>query len=307
MKNSILSDFDEHNLINEVDNLLKELFPICRSITGNGVRQTLSILKRVTDFNIKEIPSGTKCYDWTIPNEWNIIDAYVEDSSGKKIIDFKNNNLHLVSYSQPVDKTMSYPELIKHLHTLPDLPNAIPYRTSYYNENWGFCLSHKNFQKLDKNEQYHVIIDSTLEPGNLTYGDYVIKGSSDKEFLFSTYCCHPSLGNDNLSGPVLWSLLLRSLKKQKPRYSYRFIIVPETIGAIAYLSQNETKMKQIIGGFILTCVAGPNNFGYKSSYLGNNLIDKVVDSTFNDLGLSYIKHPFDINGSDENTFFCTVL
>jgi aminopeptidase-like protein len=197
---------------------------------------------------------------------------------------------------------MSYPELIKHLHTLPDLPNAIPYRTSYYNENWGFCLSHKNFQKLDKNEQYHVIIDSTLEPGNLTYGDYVIKGSSDKEFLFSTYCCHPSLGNDNLSGPVLWSLLLRSLKKQKPRYSYRFIIVPETIGAIAYLSQNETKMKQIIGGFILTCVAGPNNFGYKSSYLGNNLIDKVVDSTFNDLGLSYIKHPFDINGSDETHF-----
>jgi|TARA_B110000495_G_scaffold200343_1_gene215390 aminopeptidase-like protein len=302
MKNHILSDIDGNNLINDADNLLKELFPICRSITGNGVRQTLSILKKVADFNIKEIPSGTKCYDWTVPNEWNIVDAYVEDSSGRKIIDFKKNNLHLVSYSEPVDKTLSYQELIKHLHTLPDLPDAIPYRTSYYNKNWGFCLSHNDFQKLDETEQYHVKIDSTLEPGNLTYGDFFIKGNSGKEFLFSTYCCHPSLGNDNLSGMVLWILLLRSLQKEIPTHSYRFIIVPETIGAIAYLSQNETEMKKITGGFILTCVAGPNNFEYKRSYLGNNLIDKAVDDSFNDLGLSYTKYPFDINGSDETHF-----
>lgn len=302
MKNYPLYNSDEHNLVIEADDLLKELFPICRSITGNGVRQTLFILKKIADFNIKEIPSGTKCYDWTVPNEWNVTDAYVKNSSGKKIIDFNKNNLHLVSYSQPINETVSYQELVKHLHTLPDLPNAIPYRTSYYNKNWGFCLTHEDFQKLDKNEQYHVIIDSTLEPGNLTYGDYVIQGSSGKEFLFSTYCCHPSLGNDNLSGLILWSFLLRALQKQKLKHSYRFIIVPETIGAIAYLLKNEGKMKQIIGGFILTCVAGPSNFGYKSSYIGNDLIDKVVDTAFNDLKLSYIKYPFDINGSDETHF-----
>lgn len=302
MKKYFSTDIDEHDLISETDNLLKKLFPICRSITGDGVRQTLSILKGIADFDIKEIPSGTKCYDWTIPNEWNITDAYVEDSSGTKIIDFKKNNLHVVSYSIPIDETISYQELISHLHTLPDLPKAIPYRTSYYNENWGFCISYEDFQKLDKIEQYHVKIDSVLKPGNLTYGEFFIKGNSDKEFLFSTYCCHPSLGNDNLSGPILWALLLRSLQKRKTNYSYRFIIVPETIGAIGYLFQNETQMKQVTAGFILTCVAGPSNFSYKSSYLGNHLIDKVVDTAFNKNGLDYTKYPFDVNGSDETHF-----
>lgn len=296
------SKINESNLIDEVDDLLKELFPICRSITGNGVRKTLSVLKRIASFDIHEVPSGTKCYDWIVPDEWNIEDAYVEDSSGEKIIDFNKNNLHLVNYSIPIKKTISYEELIKHLHTLPDLPDAIPYRTSYYKKNWGFCLSQNEFNRLNKNDQFHVNVNSTLKSGNLTYGDYLIKGNSKKEFLFSTYCCHPSLANDNLSGPVLWILLLRLLQNKKTRHSYRFIIVPETIGAITYLSQNEKKMQQINGGFILTCVAGPSNFEYKSTFLENDLIDKIVDLTFHDLGLSYKKHPFDINGSDETHF-----
>ena len=203
-------------LLKETDNLLKELFPICRSITGNGVRKTFSILNSITDFEIKEIPSGTKVYDWEIPNEWNIEDAYVENSSGKKVIDFKKNNLHVLNYSIPFNGKVSFNELKEHLYTLPDLPNVIPYRTSYYTKRWGFCLAHNELKKFDENDVYYVNIKSTLKPGNLTYGEYFVKGNSDKEILFSTYCCHPSLANDNVSGMVLWILMLRELKNKNP-------------------------------------------------------------------------------------------
>lgn len=291
-------------MVDDAETLIKRIFPICRSITGDGVRQTLSALKEFSDFEIKEIPSGTKCYDWVVPSEWNIKDAYIEDSSGKRIIDFKNNNLHIVNYSIPQDKILSFQELEEHLHTLPQMPNAFPYRTTYYKKNWGFCISHNQFKKLDRNEKYHIKIDSSLNPkGSLTYGEYVIKGdSSDKEFLISTYCCHPSLANDNVSGQVLWTLLLQELKSRKMYHSYRFIIIPETIGAIAYLNKNEKAMKGVSGGFVITSVAGKGNFGYKRTYLGNHLIDRVVEKTFKELNLDYIEYPFDANGSDERQF-----
>ena len=287
---------------NDIDKTLKELFPICRSITGNGVRKSLSILKKISDFEIKEISSGTKCYDWTVPDEWNITDAFIEDSSGRKIIDFKENNLHVVSYSIPVDKLLTYNELVEHLHTLPNMVDAIPYRTSYYNKTWGFCLSQQQFDKLDKNEKFHVKIDSTLEPGSLTYGECLLKGNSEKEFLISTYCCHPSLANDNLSGLVLWTYLLKALKQKKLRYSYRFIVIPETIGAIAYLSKNEKIMKEIISGFVISSVAGKGKFGYKKTFLENHFLDKLVKEEFSNKKIEFIEYPFDINGSDETHY-----
>jgi aminopeptidase-like protein len=288
--------------ISEIDNLFEQLFPICRSITGNGVRKSLSILKKITDFQIHEIPSGTICYDWKVPNEWNISDAYVEDSSGNKILNFQKNNLHVVNYSMPIDDTLTFEELKKHLHVLKDYPNSIPYRTTYYKEDWGFCLSYEEFKKMNRNSKYTVKIDSTLKPGHLTYGEYVIEGNSGKEFIISTYCCHPSLANDNLSGLVLWILLLRKLKSLKTNHTYRFIVVPETIGAIAYLSAHEKIMQNVLGGFILTCVAGPGKFSYKQSFLGNDLIDDVVRKTFSKLELDFKQYDFNITGSDEGQY-----
>ena len=297
-----MEKYDSQNIVKEINNLFKQLFPICRSITGNGVRKSLSILKKITDFQIKEIPSGTICYDWQVPNEWNITDAYVKDSSGKKIIDFQKNNLYVVNYSIPVDTTLTFEELEKHLHMLKDYPDSIPYRTTYYNEDWGFCISYEQFKKMDRNSKYHVKIDSTLKPGKLTYGEYVIEGNSGKEFIFSTYCCHPSLANDNLSGLVLWILLLRKLKSIKTNHTYRFIVVPETIGSIAYLSLNEKIMQTVLGGFILTCVAGPGKFSYKQTFLGDNLIDKIIRKTFSELELDLKQYNFDITGSDEGQY-----
>ena len=286
----------------EANELFQDLFPVCRSITGDGVRETLSRLQEIVQFDMKEIQSGTVCYDWVIPEEWNIRDAYVKDSMGNKVIDFHENNLHVVNYSVPVDKKLSFQELEDHLHYLPELPGAIPYRTAYYDRNWGFCLSYDQLTQLDRNGEYHVYIDSSLSEGSLTYGEGIIEGSSEQEFLISTYCCHPSLANDNLSGPVLWALLFRELKSKGTYHSYRFVIVPETIGAIAYLCRNEVSMKQVQGGFILTTVAGPGKFGYKHTYLGDHLIDRVVRKTFDELDISYVPYPFDIKGSDETSY-----
>ncbi len=289
-------------LTKEADCLLKDLFPICRSITGNGVRETLRTLNQIADFNIFEIPTGTKCYDWTVPDEWNIRDAYIETLDGRKVIDFKVNNLHVVNYSIPVDEILTFAELDKHLHRLPDLPDAIPYRTTYYNRNWGFCLTENQYQAIDRQGTYHVCIDSKLAPGSLTYGEALIQGDSGQEFLISTYCCHPSLANDNLSGCVLWALLLRELKAHKTHHSYRFIIIPETIGAIAYLAGHESEMKALAGGLVITTVAGPGQFGYKHTFLENHLVDRVVHQTYRELGIDFISHPFHINGSDETHF-----
>lgn len=289
-------------LTEEADDLLKRLFPICRSITGEGVRQSLAILQEVVDFEVHEISSGTVCYDWVVPDEWNVSEAYIQDSQGRTIADFRDNNLHLVSYSMPIDRVVSFQELSEHLHTLPDLPDAVPYRTSYYKRDWGFCLSYKQFERLDTKANYHVYINATLNPGGLTFGETAISGHSGKEFLLSTYSCHPSLANDNLSGMVLWTLLLRELKSKNLRHSYRAVIVPETIGAIAYLSQHEAAMKCSSGGFVITTVAGPGRFGYKQTFLGNHLIDRAVQRTFAELDRDYSLYPFDVKGSDETHY-----
>jgi len=282
--------------------LLRGLFPLCRSISGDGLRQTLRGLAEVTPFDLVEVPSGTACYDWTVPDEWNVRDACVADSSGRRLIDFQVNNVHLVNYSCPFEGRLTFDELAPHLHTLPDLPNAIPYRTTYYNRNWGFCLTHEQFQKLDRNASYRVVVDTTLAPGALTYGEALLPGTSRREYLVSTYVCHPSLANDNLSGPVLWTLLLSELRRRPLRHSYRFVIAPETIGALAYIAANEAAVRALAGGFVATTVAGPGKFGYKQTFRGDDTIDRVVRLTFQELDLEYIAYPFDVNGSDERQY-----
>lgn len=292
-----------NKLVKEADDLFRKLFPITRSITGNGVRQTLEILREVADFDIKEIPSGTALYDkWIIPDEWNLRGAYVEDPFGRRILDAKDNNLHVVNYSTPVDCTLSFGELEKHLHTDPDLPEAIPYRTTYYKKDWGFCISYEQFKKMDRTGTYRVRIDSTLEPGSLTFGENIIRGNSGQEFLLSTYCCHPSMANDNLSGLILWVLLLRELKKQNTRHGYRFIAVPEGIGAVAYLFFNKRVMRKIQGGFVITTVAGPGKFGYRRTYLGNHLIDRVALKSLGELREEFIDYPFDAKTTDDSHY-----
>jgi len=293
---------NDKKILNETELLLEKLFPICRSITGDGVRTSLSILKNISSFHINEIKSGTHCFDWEIPDEWNVEGGFLEDENGKKILDFKDNNLHLVNYSIPIDKIVSFDELKKHIHTLPNFPEAIPYRTSYYSREWGFCMSLKQYESLDPNTNYHASIQTSLKPGSLTYGEEIINGTSGTEFIISSYCCHPSLANDNLSGMVLWILLLRELKKRKTKHTYKFIIVPETIGAIAYLSKNKDTTKKIAGGYILTCVGGKGKYGYKESFLGNHIIDKISKDVLSKSENNYEIYKFDINGSDETQF-----
>jgi aminopeptidase-like protein len=303
MSLSAFPDPDWDALTAQADDLLQRLFPICRSLTGGGVRQTLSILKEQVEFDLHEVPSGTVCYDWTVPDEWNVRDAFIADLQGRRLVDFQANNVHLVGYSVPVDREMSFDELAPHLHSLPDLPEAIPYRTSYYNRDWGFCLTHDQLQALDRRARYRVLIDSTLAPGGLTYGEAGLPGDSGQEYLVSTYVCHPSLANDNLSGVVLWTLLLRELSRAgRLRHAYRFVIVPETIGAVVYLARNETRARRFAGGFVVTTVGGPGSFGYKQTYAGDHLVDRAVRQTFQELELDYLAYPFDINGSDERQY-----
>ena len=260
----------------EMYSLMKSLFPICRSITGNGVRETLKIIQKYIPLTIHEIPTGTKAFDWTIPKEWNIDDGYILDSNQNKIIDFKKSNLHVLNYSIPIDKKITFSELKEHIHTLPEQPDAIPYLTSYYNEEWGFCMSHNDFLKLS-DEEYHVVIKSTLEDGSLTYGEYYVKGKIQDEFVLTCYVCHPSLCNDNLSGTVLITFIAKLLSKIKPYYSYRFLFIPETIGAIAWLSKNESNIKKIKHGLVATCVGDPGDVTYKRSRHGNAEIDKAAE------------------------------
>lgn len=296
----------------------EELFYINRSLTGNGVRETLkSISKKIKNFEIYEVPTGTKCFDWVVPKEWNVSDAFIEDDKGNKIIDFKENNIHLMGYSKPIDKVVSYDELVNHLYTLPNMPNAIPYITSYYKEDWGFCITENQKKKL-KNQNYYVKIDSTLNnDGSLTYGEVLVKGESKKEIVFSTYICHPSLANDNLSGPVLGTYLAMYLQKfKKLRYSYRFIFIPETIGAISYLKKNLKNLKKNThAGFILTCVGDNYNYSYLSSRSGDNFCDKLALHVLNFSKVKYKKYSFLDRGSDERQYsspgvdlpFCSVM
>lgn len=255
--------------------LIRELFPICRSITGNGVRQTLQILGRYIPLEVNEVPSGTAVLDWTVPREWNIRDAYIALEDGTRIVDFAAHNLHIVHYSQPIDAIMPLAELRPHLHSLPDQPDWIPYRTSYYSENWGFCLTHHQLSSL-ADGVYRVVIDADLMPGHLSYGELLIPGETDDTVLFSCHICHPSLANDNLSGIAVATMLARHVQTLRPRHSYRFLFIPGTIGSLTWLARNEDKVGRIVYGLVLSCLGDAGGMTYKQSRRGNAAIDHVV-------------------------------
>ncbi|MGD0534555.1 MAG: DUF4910 domain-containing protein [Methanoregula sp.] len=281
--------------------LMKKLYPICRSITGNGVRETLGIIGKHIPLEVVEVPSGTKVFDWTVPPEWNIRDAYIRRVTGEKVVDFRVSNLHVLNYSVPVKGMISLEELKQHLHTLPEYPDWIPYLSSYYRENWGFCLSHNQMKEL-RDPFYDVCIDSTLAPGSLTYGECLIRGESEEEIVFSTYVCHPSLCNDNLSGPVLVALLAKELAKTRPRYSYRFLFIPETIGAITWLAQHEEMLGKIRYGFVVTCVGDRGPSTYQRTRSGTSLIDTIAEKVLADSGTEYRIRNFTPISSDERQY-----
>jgi len=281
--------------------LMRELYPICRSITGDGVRQTLARLKQEVPLEVHEVPSGTKVFDWTVPREWNIRDAYVKNSNGERVIDFRRHNLHVVSYSVPVRGKMSLAQLRPHLHTLPDQPDLIPYRTSYYKEAWGFCLPHRQLEQMSEDE-YEVCIDSTLHDGHLTYGECLLKGASAQEVLISCHACHPSLCNDNLSGVAVATFLAKHLARVSLRYSYRFLFIPGTIGSITWLSLNEDRARAIAHGLVLTCIGDRGNFTYKKSRRGNAEIDLAVSHILKHSRRAYTTVEFSPYGYDERQY-----
>lgn len=260
----------------DIEDFAQQLFPICRSITGNGVRETLGIIGTHINLEPHEIPTGTKVLDWEIPLEWNIRDAFIKDAEGNRIIDFKKSNLHVLNYSEPVNGRMSAMELGKHLFTLPDHPDWIPYKTSYYNRTWGFCLSENQKNALTDSE-YEVCIDSDLSRGALTYGEFLVPGSTRSEFLISTHICHPSMANDNLSGILVTTLLAKLIKDLDLLYSYRFIFIPGTIGAITWLAGNEQDLGRISHGLVISGVGDKGNFTYKRSRRRTSEIDRIVE------------------------------
>ena len=287
-------------------NFCKDLYQIPRSITGKGVVMTLEYIQEIIPLEIKQVKSGTKVFDWTVPPEWNIRDGYViEVSTGKKVIDFKSHNLHVVGYSEPIQDELSFEELERNLYYLKDQPDAIPYITSYYSKRWGFCLSFNDFKKLDKNSRYKVFIDSEFkEDGDLTYGELIIKGKVDEEIFFSSYVCHPQMVNNELSGPSVLTGIAESLLKKNNYYSYRFVLIPETIGSLVYLNSNLSIMKaKIIAGFNISCVGDERMWGYLPSRNGMTLTDKLVKLIFKDLGIDYKKFCwYEDRGSDERQY-----
>lgn len=281
--------------------VIRDLFPICRSITGNGVRRTLDIVSEIIPLDRYEIPTGTKVFDWEVPREWNIREAWIKNSRGEKIVDFANSNLHILNYSIPVHKHVSLGELRQHLHSIPGQPDLIPYRNSYYEENWGFCLSHNQFESLE-DDTYEVYIDSTLEKGYMSFGEYFIPGETADEVLISTHVCHPSLANDNLSGIVVAAFLARELSMKKHRYSFRFLFIPGTIGAITWLSLNERRTKYIKHGLVASLLGRPGPFTYKKSRIGNADIDHVVEQVLRLSHSQYEVREFTPYGYDERQF-----
>lgn len=291
---------------NEMYALCDRLFPICRSITGNGVRETLRVLQSICSaMTLHEVPSGTQAFDWTVPKEWNIRDAWIKNSKGEKILDFAKSNLHVMGYSLPVNKDVSLEELLPLIHTQPDQPDAIPYVTSYYKERYGFCMSQEQKDALQE-DTYHIYIDSELKDGSLTYGDILIpstEGNKDEIFL-STYVCHPSMANNELSGPAVTVYLAKwLLEKTHRRYNYRIIFIPETIGAITYLSQHLPEMKKNIrAGFNISCVGDDRTYSYVASRYGNTLADKVAKNVLSFRYPEYKRYSFLQRGSDERQY-----
>lgn len=281
--------------------LMADLYPICRSITGDGVRKSLYLLQQQIPLEMHEVPSGMPVFDWVVPKEWNIRDAYVKNSSGERVIDFQQSNLHVLNYSVPIHQKMSLDELKPHLFSMPDHPDWIPYRTSYYQENWGFCLTHQTLQSL-QDDEYEVRIDASLETGHLTYGEYFLPGETADEVLFSCHICHPSLCNDNLSGIALATFLARQLAARPRRYSYRFLFIPGTIGSITWLSLNQAKLHQIKHGLVISGVGDAGPLTYQKSRRGNAEIDRVVSSVLKHSGQDYTIEAFAPYGYDERQY-----
>jgi aminopeptidase-like protein len=282
----------------EMHELMRELYPLCRSLTGDGVRGTFDLIEREVSLERTEVPSGTQVYDWTLPREWNIRGASLTGPSGECIADFDDSNLHVLNYSVPVHGTFSLEELRPHIFTDHERPDAIPYRTSYHDENWGFCLPQARYEQLSEGE-YEAVIDSTLEDGQVTYAERFLPGESEDEVLISTYVCHPSLANDNLSGVVLAATLARHLAGQTLRRSYRFLFSPATIGPLIWLSRNEERLPRITAGLVATCVGDPGPFTYKRSRRGNAEIDRAAEAV---LGEDGAIEDFSPLGTDERQF-----
>ncbi len=286
-----------------IEDYLRRLFPLHRSITGDANRATLGILQELIPLQILEYPSGEPVYDWTIPPEWRIRQAWIKNRQGEKIVDLNNSNLHVVSYSKPVCGVLTLAELQPHLHYLQDQPAAIPYRTSYYQDDWGFCLSYREYQRSFCDEgPYEVLIDAKHFPGSLSIGELLIPGRSSKEILISTYLCHPSLANDNLSGVVTTAFLAQSLLQRDLHYSYRIVFVPETIGAIAYCCYHEEQMREISAGLVVTTTGGKGRYGYKQAYCREHWLNEMAEAVFHAHGIDFLTYPFDPHGSDERQY-----
>lgn len=285
----------------EMHGLVRELYPICRSITGDGVRKTLARLKQEIPIEVHEVPTGTRVFDWTVPREWNIHGATLTGPGGEVIADFDACNLHVLNYSVPIQKSISLDQLKDHLFTVPEQPDVIPYRTSYYEENWGFCISHSAFERLTDG-QYEVRIDSSLEAGHLTYGECFLPGESAEEVLVSCHICHPSLANDNLSGLAVATRLASELAGRAHRFGYRFLFIPGTIGSITWLARNRSRVGDIRHGLVLSCVGDPGNSTYKKSRRGNAVIDRAVQHVLRHSGAHYSVREFSPYGYDERQY-----
>ena len=291
----------ESDIGRQMYEMMRDLYPICRSITGNGLRQTLRRVAAEIPLSIHEVPSGTAVFDWTVPREWNIRDAYIKNARGERIVDFARSNLHVVNYSVPVRKKISREELLPHLHSLPDRPDWIPYRTSYYNENWGFCVTQRQMQQLTDPE-YDICIDASLENGSLSYGEFTLPGESDETVLLTCHCCHPSLCNDNLSGIAVATWLAKFLGSQPRRHSYRILFIPGTIGSITWLARNEAVVPKIRHGLVLSGVGDAGTVTYKRSRAANAVIDRAMEQVLRHRGQSYTMFNFSPYGYDERQF-----
>jgi aminopeptidase-like protein len=281
--------------------LIEELFPICRSITGNGLRRTLEILRQHIPLKVHEVASGTQVFDWTVPREWNIREAYIAREDGTRVVDFAKHNLHILQYSRPIDATMSLAELRPHLHSLPDRPDWIPYRTSYYKEDWGFCLTHRTLSALPDG-RYRVVIDADLAPGHLSYGELLIPGEAEATVLLSCHVCHPSLANDNLAGVAVATMLARHVLGIRRRHSYRFLFIPGTIGSLAWLACNEDAVGHVSHGLVLSCLGDAGGMTYKQSRRGDAVIDRIVAHVLRHDPVPHRITPFIPYGYDERQY-----